>query len=139
MKIDKDSVRSPFYRSIDLIDLFPLLHILNLFPDGCKLRRGCLDVRGLREELQHVYGAVAKISMMILRACSYQTKPTLFGLVESAEAFTGDGTAVPSLEMRLVEFECARAIDFCVFIVLDGVESGLLRDELSARSVTATS
>lgn len=29
----------------------------------------------------------------------YQTKPTLFGLVESAEAFTGDGTAVPSLEM----------------------------------------
>jgi hypothetical protein len=52
-------------------------------------------------------------------------KPTLFGLVESAEAFTGDGTAVPSLEMRLVEFKGARAVDLCVLIVLDGVESGL--------------
>lgn len=99
MKIDKDSVPSPFYRSIDLIDLFPLLHILNLFPDGCKFRRGCLDVRGLREKLQHVCMVIAMVSVMILRTWSYRMKPTLFGLVESAEAFTGDGTAVPSLEM----------------------------------------
>jgi hypothetical protein len=64
-------------------------------------------------------------------------KPTLFGLVESAEAFTGDGTAVPSLEMRLVEFKGARAVDLCVLIVLDGVESGLLWDRLSGQSVIA--
>lgn len=61
----------------------------------------------------------------------------MFGLVESAEAFTGDGTAVPSLEMRLVEFEGARTVDLCVFIVLDGVECGLLWDESSARFVSA--
>jgi hypothetical protein len=54
IKIDKDGVLGPVYRSIDFVYLFPLLHVLNLFPDGCKLRCGCLDVWGLREELQHV-------------------------------------------------------------------------------------
>lgn len=61
----------------------------------------------------------------------------MFGLVESAEAFTGDGTAIPSLEMRLVEFKGARTVDLCILVVLDGVESGLMRDKSSARFVSA--
>jgi hypothetical protein len=70
IKIDKDSVLGSFYRSIDLVDLFPLLHVLDLFPDGCKFRRSCLNVRGLREKLQHVYMAVAIISVMVSRTWS---------------------------------------------------------------------
>jgi len=51
----------------------------------------------------------------------------LFGLVESAEAFTSDGTAVPCFEMGFVEGQCARAVDLGVFIVFNGIESGLQR------------
>jgi len=36
---------------VDLVDLFPLLHVLDLFPDRSEFRRGCLNVGRLREEL----------------------------------------------------------------------------------------
>ena len=36
---------------VDLVDLFPLLHVLDLFPDRSEFRCGCLNVGRLREEL----------------------------------------------------------------------------------------
>lgn len=49
----------------------------------------------------------------------------MLGLVESAEAFPGNSTAVPRLEMRFIEGESTRTVDLGIFIVFNGVESGL--------------
>jgi hypothetical protein len=54
-----------------------------------------------------------------------QTKLTLLGLVESAEAFSSDSTPIPSLEVRLVKQQRPRTVDLGVFIVLYGIEGGL--------------
>ena len=54
-----------------------------------------------------------------------EAKLTLFGFVESAEAFSSDGAPIPSLEVRLVKQQRPRTIYLGVFIVLNGIEGGL--------------
>lgn len=70
----------------------------------------------------------AGVSVVLAQSCLFNRrgrKLALLGLVESAEAFPGNSTAVPRLEMRFIEGESTRTVDLGIFIVFNGVESGL--------------